>query len=135
MNYTGPHPLNLIGKGMNTTHSPPSLTLFPLTKQTVAIITSASSLGASVCRALLNSNTLVLSLDTVPAHKTTNASGESHFQFLQYDEGDGSEVLEKLRCVFLKDEVDFWTDVVGELRIGALKEVVDGMSEKGRGWF
>jgi hypothetical protein len=56
---------------------------------------------------------------------------------LQYDEkrglGDGSEILEKLRSVFLKGEVDFWIDVVGEregeLRIGVLKEVVSGWNE------
>ena len=108
------------------------------TKPTVAIITSASSsLGAAICRSLLNSNALVLGLDTVPAHKTTSASGGSHFQFLQYDGkkglGDGNDILEKLRSVFLKDEVDFWIDVAGELRIGGLKEVVNGMSERGDG--
>jgi NAD(P)-dependent dehydrogenase (short-subunit alcohol dehydrogenase family) len=141
MNFIGSHPLNLIGKGMCTSHSRSSYSLsISLTKPnpTVAIITSASSsLGAAICRSLLNSNALVLGLDTVPAHDTTSASGGSHFQFLQYDEkkglGDGNEILEKLRSVFLKDEVAFWIDVVGELRIGGLKEVVEGMSERGEG--
>jgi hypothetical protein len=56
---------------------------------------------------------------------------------LQYDEkkglGDGRVILEKLRSVFLKDEVDFWIDVAGELRIGGLKEVVEWMGERGEG--
>jgi hypothetical protein len=51
---------------------------------------------------------------------------------LQYDDkrglGDGSEVLEQSRSVFLKDEVDFWIDVDGEL-----KEVVEGMGKTREG--
>jgi NAD(P)-dependent dehydrogenase (short-subunit alcohol dehydrogenase family) len=144
MNFIGSHPLNLIGKGTYTTRSLPSPHILPLTKPnpTVAIITSASSsLGAAICRSLLNSNALVLGLDTVPAHKTTSASGGSHFQFLQYDAKkgleDGRVILEKLRSVYLKDGVDLWIDVVGEgkgeLEIGGLNEVIEGMSEREEG--
>ncbi|KAL2060081.1 hypothetical protein VTL71DRAFT_9903 [Oculimacula yallundae] len=122
MNYIGDHPLNLIGK--------------------VAIVTSASSeQGAAICRELLNSNANVLGVDSTPAHKSTQSSRASHFQFFQYESGKdlkGRDVLEYAAKMYGKEGVDFYIDVVdGEdaanVMDGLRREVLDVFKEKSEG--
>ncbi|KAH7318977.1 hypothetical protein BKA65DRAFT_556408 [Rhexocercosporidium sp. MPI-PUGE-AT-0058] len=120
MNYIGDLPLNLIGK--------------------VAIVTFASSdQGAAICRELLNSNANVLGVDSAPAHKSTETSRASHFQFFQYDPKEpltGKDPLNHAAKMYMKDDVDYFIDVVGtdaayttDLR----KEVLAVFKEKGSG--
>ncbi|KAL5315163.1 hypothetical protein ACEPPN_017814 [Leptodophora sp. 'Broadleaf-Isolate-01'] len=98
MNYIGDHPLNLMEK--------------------VAIVTSASSdQGAAICRELLNNNANVFGDDSVPAHKSTETSRASHFQFFQLDRRKsltGKDALDHAARVYMKDDVDYFIDVVGE---------------------
>lgn len=106
----------------------------------VAIVTSASSeQGAAICRELLNSNAFVLGVDSVPAHKSTETSRASHFQFFQYDAGKGAsgmKVLEYANMVYMKDEVHYFVDVVKDGKAGTedvRERVVKVMTEQGQG--
>ena len=59
----------------------------------------------------------MLGLDCVPAHKTTNSNKGSHFQFFRYPEGsapEGPELVEFVKRVYLRDNVDFFIDVFSE---------------------
>lgn len=107
---------------------------------TVAIVTSASSeQGAAICRELLNSNANVLGIDSVPAHKSTETSRASHFQFFQYDvkkSPTGRDALDHAAKMYMKDDVDYFVDAVGadaadptDLR----KEVLAVFKERGNG--
>jgi hypothetical protein len=80
----------------------------------------------------------VLGLDCVPAHKTTNSNKGSHFQFFRYPEGsapEGPEVVEFVKRVYLRDNVDFFIDVLGERHVGkgVEGEMVEVMREQGHG--
>jgi hypothetical protein len=80
----------------------------------------------------------VLGVDSVPAHKTTNSNKGSHFQFFQYCEEalpDGRDVVEFAKEVYLRDNVDFLIDVLGERDVGMVMvgEVVEVMRGQGHG--
>jgi len=117
MNYTGDHQLNLIGKGMNHESCISSGIKF----STVALVTSASTAqGATIIRALLNSNANVLGIDDNVPHESTLSSKASHFQFLKLDlkncsfEEVSGKVVEEVKRHFERDDVDFVVNVVGE---------------------
>jgi len=110
-----------------------------LTFVAVAIVTSAASpTGAAICRELLNSNANVLGVDNVPAHKTTSFSKGSHFQFLRCEGNsvlDGPELVEYAKKVYMRDNIDFLIDVLGETSVGSgfLEPVIEIMQDQGGG--
>ena len=80
----------------------------------------------------------MLGLDCVPAHKTTNSNKGSHFQFFRYPEGsapEGPKLVEFVKRVYLRDNVDFFIDVFSERGVGngVVGEVVEVMREQGHG--
>ncbi len=80
----------------------------------------------------------MLGVDSVPGHKTTNSNKGSHFQFFQYlDDSlpDGQELVEYAKRVYLRDNIDFFIDVLGGSDVGkeALGEVVNVMRGQGYG--
>jgi hypothetical protein len=124
MNYTGDHPLNLLS--------------------TLAVITSASfTTSAAICRALLNSNALVLGVNSREPHPSTQSSKASHFQFLRYEGGDCGKVRFKGSIVREAERgfggvgVDVLVVVKGDgeggVRLEGMRDVVDVMKSEGRG--
>jgi hypothetical protein len=80
----------------------------------------------------------VLGVDCASAHKTTNSNKGSHFQFFQYQDGslpDGRDIVEFAKRVYLRDNVDFLVDVIGEWDVGkgVVREVVEAMRGQGLG--
>ena len=76
----------------------------------------------------------MLGVDNIPAHKTTSFSKGSHFQFFQYDNDSvlqGEELIEYAKKVYLRDNVDFLIDVLGETNVGSvfLKSIMNLMQE------
>jgi hypothetical protein len=78
-------------------------------------------------------------VDSKPAHKSTETSRASHFQFFQYDPKKsvtGKDALDHAAKMYRKDDVDCFVDVVGrdaadttDLR----KEVLAVFKERGSG--
>ena len=80
----------------------------------------------------------MLGVDSVAAHKTTSSNMGSHFQFFRYRKEllpDGRDIVEFAKRVFLRDDVHFFIDLVGEKDAGkgVLGEVVEVMRGQGHG--
>lgn len=123
MNYVGEHPLNLLS--------------------TLAVVSSAStSTGAAICRALLNSNALVLGVDSDEPHPSTQSSRASHFQFLKYAPEDSEKVCFKGSVVrdaekkFGREGIDVLVVVKEEgsdMGLNGMRDVVDFMKGQEEG--
>jgi hypothetical protein len=71
-------------------------------------------------------------VDSIPAHKTNFFSEGSHFRFFYYGKGSSpsvKEVIEYVKRVCLRDDVDFLIDVLGETDIskGLVRDAVGVM--------
>lgn len=81
----------------------------------------------------------MLGVDSRPAHKSTETSRASHFQFFQYEPEKplvGSDVLDYAARMYMKDDVNYFIDVAGTIEGGTADlrtEVLQVFKQRGDG--